>query len=139
MINQAYAEVYEIIGYMNKVTRNKIPNEILSVIRDNRDLSYVTKVDKNDIFNTDNISDKAASILIWLDLNYFVSEEEKKEKQSLLSKKISPVTIKENLFDNETPENVEKTDITSNTEIIEYKKNFISKIVDFIRNIFKSK
>ena len=109
MINQAYAEVYEIIGYMNKVTRNKIPNEILSVIRDNRDLSYVTKVDKNDIFNTDNISDKAASILIWLDLNYFVSEEEKKEKQSLLSKKISPVTIKENLFDNETPENVEKT------------------------------
>ena len=139
MIDKAYTEVYEILGYMNDVTTNKIPSEVMVAIKDNRDLSYVTKIDKNDFFNPDNISDKAASILIWLDLNYFATKESKKEKMAFLYKAPNTVKTNQELFNNEVLENIEKSRVTSNTEIIEYKKNIISKIVDFIRNIFKFK
>ncbi len=139
MVDKAYTEVYEILGYMNDVTTNKIPSEVMVAIKDNRDLSYVTKIDKNDFFNPDNISDKAASILIWLDLNYFATKESKKEKMALLYKAPNTVKTNQELFNNEVLENNEKSRVTSNTKIIEYKKNIISKIVDFIINIFKFK
>ena len=43
MINaDTYSEVYEILSYMNKSIVMKVPVEILGVIKENRNLDYVS-------------------------------------------------------------------------------------------------
>ena len=73
----AYTEVFEILKNMDRKLVMKIPIEIVKVIKDNRDLEYKVKIDKNDIFNKKNISKKALNILGWLQINYLTEKDEK--------------------------------------------------------------
>ena len=67
MINSnTYAEVYEILSYMDKMTVMKVPIELLKIIKNNKNENYKTLVDKNDIFNMKNISDETRHVLAWL-------------------------------------------------------------------------
>ena len=63
----------------------KIPIEIVKTIKDNRNIEYKVKIDKNDIFNKKNISKRALNILGWLQINYL---SEKDEKMKLINKYI---------------------------------------------------
>ena len=47
----ALSEVYDILKYMNKMSVMKIPTEILEYIRNNKNIEFISNVDKNDIFN----------------------------------------------------------------------------------------
>ena len=73
----AYTEVFEILKNMDRKLVMKIPIEIVKAIKDNRDLEYKVKIDKNDIFNKKNISKKALNILGWLQINYLTEKDEK--------------------------------------------------------------
>ena len=73
----AYTEVFEILKNMDRKLVMKIPIEIVKAIKDNRDLEYKVKIDKNDIFNKKNISKKALNILGWLKINYLAEKDEK--------------------------------------------------------------
>ena len=47
MINRAvYSEVFEILKYMDKTDVMKIPIEILTKIKNNKDENYISKIDK---------------------------------------------------------------------------------------------
>lgn len=43
---KAFTEVYTILSYLNKEEYNKIPDEILDVIKQNRDIDYIYEVNK---------------------------------------------------------------------------------------------
>lgn len=73
----AYTEIFEILKNMDRKLVMKIPIEIVKAIKDNRDLEYKVKIDKNDIFNKKNISKKALNILGWLQINYLAEKDEK--------------------------------------------------------------
>lgn len=90
--SQAYSEVYEILKYMNKEVVMKIPIEILDKIKNKRDLNYKSKIDKEDIFNPDNVLPKTIELLNWIDVNFWMSED-KKEK---LQKKVRKQELEEN-------------------------------------------
>ena len=79
---EANTEVFEILSYMDKKSIMKIPYNTLTLkfIKDNRNLGYVTKIDKNDLFNPNNVMKDTRKILAWIDLNYLASEETKKAK-----------------------------------------------------------
>ena len=81
----AYTEVFEILKNMDRKLVMKIPIEIVKIIKDNRNIEYKVKIDKNDIFNKKNISKRALNILGWLQINYL---SEKDEKMKLINKYI---------------------------------------------------
>lgn len=78
---QVYSEVYEILKYMNKEDVMKIPLEILKNIKDKRDLNYKSKIDKKDLFNPNNVLNGTIEALNWIDINFWMTEEEKQKIQ----------------------------------------------------------
>lgn len=61
--SKTYKELYEILSYMDKVTVMKIPIEILQTIKKKKDNRYITKIDKNDIFNEKNVNRETIDLL----------------------------------------------------------------------------
>ena len=63
--SKTYKELYEILSYMDKVTVMKIPIEILQTIKKKKDNKYITKIDKKDIFNENNVSRETIDLLCY--------------------------------------------------------------------------
>lgn len=141
--SNTYEEVYEVLSYMDKITVMKIPDFILKKIKDNRNVDYKTKINKNDIFNEQNLSKESVDFLYWLNYTYLIDNSQKNN----IDKKITKISAKQeeqkreqynsqNLFKNKQP--IVKNQSTTTTSIVEYnEKNFLQKIFDKIKRIFK--
>lgn len=137
-----YSEVFELLGYMDKITVMKIPIEILNKIKENKNDEYISRIDKNNIFNRDNVLPETIKYIAWLDVNFWESEEEKERLKKIHLEKINEEEkIKSNryksydLFKNKYVE-------TSNNDfrvdsMIEYKENIFKKFFRFIRDKIK--
>jgi len=135
MINEnTYTEVYEILSSMDKMTVMKIPVELLKFIKDNRNENFKTLIDKNDIFNMNNISNETRHVLAWIDINYWMSEEKKKHLKEKYYKNHMSFYDLENIFKNENHAKIQKS--SNNTEITEYKESIIIKILNKIKKLF---
>lgn len=119
----ANTEAFEILSYMDKKSVMKIPEYILTKMKENRDLSYITKIDKNDIFNVDNISKNTVRILCWLDTEYL---------------RIKELAVPEkDIFEDKKQKKIENKQ-QENTQMIEYKKeNIFEKILNKIKEKLK--
>ena len=80
-VSNTYQEVYEVLSLMDKVTVMKIPEELIKLIKENRNTSFETKIDKKNIFNPENISKEAVDMLCWLDYKYCMNENKKNRFQ----------------------------------------------------------
>lgn len=105
--SNVYEEVYQILRYMDKITVMKIPQNILNNIITKRNVGFETQVDKNDIFNENNVSKDAIDILCWLDYNYWMNETKKREVDKICKEKRLEIEIKkrekyniDNIFQN---------------------------------------
>lgn len=131
-----YAEVYEILSYMNKITVMKIPIEILTLLKNKRDRSYISRIDKKDIFNKNNIEKETLDILAYFDLHYWANGEEKRAlyKQYSENEKNKYNKIYNNVF-----ENRDNAEILENKSMIitERKETIFNKIKRFITNFLK--
>ena len=110
-------EIFEFLSYMNKVEVMKIPIEILNFIKNNRNELFNTKIDKDDLFNLDNLSENSLNFLLYIDEVYW-----KNNKNSIQS---NNTTVFEKAKEN-------KTELL----VIENKKP-IQKIFEKIREWFK--
>ena len=141
----ACTEVFEILSYMNRETVMKIPFEILSIIKENRNINYVSKIDKNDMFNPNNLSEDAISILSWLDLEYLASNESKEENLKIYqeNEELYQQKLKEKYNADKIFKNYEQYDYKLNDEMcneqnnkmIKYKNNIFFKIYKKIRTL----
>lgn len=131
----ACTEVFEILSYMNRKTVMKIPCEILSIIKENRNINYVSKIDKNDMFNPNNLSEDAISILSWLDLEYLASNESKEEKLKIYqeNEKLYQQKLKEKYNADKIFKNYEQYDYKLNDEMCNEQNN---KMIKYKNNIF---
>lgn len=84
-----YSEVYEILSYMDKISVMKIPMEILNTIKENRNKKYISKINKKDIFNRNNVLPETIKYMAWIDVNYWETKEEKERLKKLHIKKIA--------------------------------------------------
>lgn len=141
-IEDVYEELYEVLSNMDKATVMKIPEDILNKIITQRNTSFKTAIDDDNLFNENNISKEAMDLLCWIDYNYWASPERKKEVDDI--KKREEILKDENfdahsIFEKNDmrPSNVESI-TNSSQELIEKKKNsFISRIKNII-NLFKN-
>lgn len=68
---KTYKELYEILSYMDKVTVMKIPISILQTIKNKKDNRYITKIDKNDLFNEHNVNRETIDLLCYFYKHYW--------------------------------------------------------------------
>ena len=111
--SNCYQEVFEVLSNMKKTDVMSIPIELLQTIKNKRNKKFVTRIDRNDLFNEKNISIEAMDFLCWLYFNYLI---EKKEQNKLLNYYYMPKNefnynelFNKNIFQNIS--NEEKTNI----------------------------
>ena len=135
MINaDTYSEVYEILSCMNKSIVMKVPFEILQVIKENRNMDYTSKIDKDDLFNLNNISKDTVNVLAWLDVNYWISNE-KKENLKVAFKNDIKTSKGEEISDFENVKRKNNKIITDENQVKVYKKPIIYRIINKIRKL----
>ena len=69
-IEDIYEELYEVLSNMDKTTVMRIPEEILNRIISQRNKNFKSSIDRDDLFNENNISKDAMDLLCWIDYNY---------------------------------------------------------------------
>ncbi len=146
MINaNVCSEVYELLGAMDKMTVMKIPMKILEDIKQRRNKDYISKIDKNDIFNRDNVLPETIKYIAWLDVNFWENEEEKqrlkklhfeqlKQKEIAKSEEYSSDIIFKKRNDNNTKE--QEVNI-NNLPVKVQEENIFKRVIKYIINLFK--
>ena len=137
--SNTYKEVYEILSYMDKITVMKIPESILNRIKEQRNIDFQTRIDKEDIFNEENISKEAMDLLCYFDYHFWIDEDKRKEVDRIHQIKIQKAEAEKKLKyntsdifrkdENNRHENYLPVTIKENSSL--------NKIMNFLKNIFK--
>jgi len=72
-----FAEVYEIIKNMPKKDFDKIPNDLISIIRRNKDSDYIWKYDKSKKLEDQNLSKDTIAILAYINTEFILENEQR--------------------------------------------------------------
>ena len=146
---KAYAEVDEILSFMEDVYIDKIPKKLRELFKNERLEDYKPNINPKIPLDEQKLQKKTYSILAMLNLNYWCEDE--KEKQDLIAiysendrKKEEELREKYNpdkLFKKkETEQKIEepKKNTAENTALVEYKEEkFFKKLIKKIMNFFK--
>ena len=79
MINykKRFVEVDEIIKYLPKKDLSKIPNDLIHLIRKNKDSKYIWKYDNNKKLEEQNIHKDTIAILSYINMKYILEDNQK--------------------------------------------------------------
>ena len=145
---KAYAEVDEILPFMEDVYIDKIPKKLRELFKNERLEDYKPNIDPQIPLDEQKLQKKTFSILAMLNLNYWCEDE--KEKQDLIAiyaendRKKEELREKynlDNLFKKkETEQKIEEPqkNTAENTVLVEYKEEkFFKKLIKKIMNFFK--
>ena len=144
---RAYTEVIEIIKYLPKEEYSKIPLDKINYFKENMDKEYKFKIDPNIELEKQNISREANAILLKLFNDYFATARQKEILNGLLKQNQQKLEMQKhekynpnNLF-NQPESQQNHTQVlqenNSETSLIEIKKNFFIRFINFIKSIFK--
>lgn len=67
---QAFTEVYEILSYLDEENYNKIPNDVIDALENNRDVNYDFFIDENVPFYKQDLLEETRAILFNLYRDY---------------------------------------------------------------------
>ena len=143
-IRKVYSEIYEILTLVDTDYFRKIPESFIDFIDKERDSNYKPNIDKNLPLEEQNLLEDTINILALLKLDYWCTEDEKKEflqmlnenetqYQNELREKYNP----DNIFKNkESKKKVENTPTNNLPDKVE-KRGFIKKTIEFLKNLFR--
>lgn len=80
-------EIYEILSFMDKQIVKKIPQDILKSINELRNRNYKTRIDKNNLFNEENVYKQTIDFFCWIEYNYWMDEQQKKNVDRIIQEK----------------------------------------------------
>lgn len=75
--SQVYQEVYELMIFTNPIELIKVPDDVWDFLDEKRDKEFVTKIDRKDIYNANNIDKRTINIISWMYMTYILDGEEK--------------------------------------------------------------
>lgn len=134
-----YSELYELITLLDEEEKNKIPQDIIKSIEDNRDLNYHKKYTSYDTIDENDVNEKTITLFTKIFLDYIATESEKKEIYDILdenAKKISEQYSIEKIFEERKKRNISE-DTTTSTALIEVKESKLKMIWKKILAFFK--
>lgn len=141
----AYSEVLGILKFISKEDYDKIPESKIELFKVNSNKEYNFVYNPEKTLEEQNVSKRAKAIIGLLFRDYWATEV---QREKIINKQKNDRLIleeeKKSLYD---VENIFKKRNTSNeeqvkeevTEMIVYKENFITKILNKIKNLFKMK
>ena len=139
-IYKAFSEVYTILEYSNEEIRNKIPNDFILLIKNNKDINHKLVLDEKKPLNEQKLLIETREILALIYRDYLCSEDERKELIRVNNQKLEEINKKydiQNIFE----QRKNKTSIDNeNEEIlpeIVNKEKWYKKIFNFIKKLFK--
>lgn len=71
-------EVEEILKYLTKEEKNKIPNNVFEFIQKNKDKEYKWEIDKSKALVEQEVSEDTFAILAYISMEYLFNAEQKK-------------------------------------------------------------
>lgn len=137
-------EVDKILSYLKKEDFEKIPQDIIEVIRENKDIEYTWEYDETKSLKEQEINRDTIIILSYINTNFLLTEKQKELMEDLHKfnekKKNEELNAKYNYEDmfkkQESTHKKEDTTIEENALVV-YKENIFIKIINKIKNIFK--
>lgn len=81
---KSLVEVQEILNYLPDEDYEKIPDEIINLINENKDPNYIWNYDESKNFEQQTISKEALAILTYINLNYLLNEKQKQYMEQIL-------------------------------------------------------
>lgn len=138
-LNKRLVEVEYILKKLDDEYINKIPQEIWDYIDENKDRNYVFNYDENKTLVEQNLSIDTISILTYINMEYLLGEEQKKEMIEFLRKD-------EMIAEQEKAKLYNPDDLFKNKKEIKQQENSLvevkiekwyEKVFAFFRNMFK--
>ncbi len=143
-IKIAYSEVLAIINLMEEKYKNKIPNSVLQIFKDEKKENYNPVINIEESFLNQNLQRETLVILAILNLNYWCENEQEKidllkeyaENDKIKEEKLRKMYNPDNMFKNKNTERISENE---NKQLIEYKENMFKKLWNKIKIFFKRK
>ncbi len=142
---KSYAEILEILKYMDKGYVDKIPKKLIDFFKENKAMDYDFKYDSTVEIGKQELHEGTIVLLAMLNLNYWCdSEEHKKELikkyneneqkyQEQLREKYNPDNILKKIKQKKgAEEKIAKEDVA----MIEYKESILKKVINKLKSIF---
>ena len=143
---EAYAEVDSILGLMDSKYILEIPKQLRELFKSKKDINYNKKILANKPLQEQDLKKETLEILAVLNYNYWCKDEQKKKELAQLYYD-KEIKHEQELREKYNPDNIFKNKKIENTYIPENnqevamtvveEKGLFSKIINFIRNIFK--
>lgn len=138
-LNKRLVEVEYILKKLDDNYIEKIPQDVWEYIDENKDKNYVFNYDENKTLIEQNLSVDTISILTYINMEYLLGEEQKKEMIEFLKKDEAIAEQKKSELYN--PDDLFKNRKESKQEeisLIEVKiEKWYEKIFSFLRKMFK--
>lgn len=145
---EAAVEVLDILDHTSEYKVSLIPTKFINYLKENAASDYVARLDYSKPINEMNIKIETMGILGTICRNWWWNQEEKQEYARLVKEK--EIRHQEELREKYNPDDIfkkrkqqeietESTEEISSTsnQMIEYKENIFSKILSFIKGLFK--
>ena len=144
--SNACAEVYAILNDLEEEDYNKIPLEVITAIKDNRNLDYIFELDYDIDLKENILLKETRAILFNLYRDYLVTEEQKQKIIKMQNEERQKIELKKqqkydsNIIFNKESKQVKNinNDISETTALTEVKKeSFIVRLINKIKRLFK--
>lgn len=139
----AYSEVYDIIMFMNKAERKKIPTKFIEFLKANKQENYITKINPYLPLEFQKLSKKTQDIIAYVYRRYLANEEEKanfrvqeqkefEEERKLVEESYNLMFNRNKTIDNS---DILPTNESQNLPTVVEKTNIFKKIFGFIKKV----
>lgn len=138
-INKRLVEVDCILKKLDDEYINKIPQEVWDFITENKDENYVFKYDNNKTLAEQNLSIDTISILTYINMEYLLEEEAKRELLDLLKNdEITAEQKKRKKYNPDDLFNNRKAMQKEQVSLVEVKiEKWYEKLFLFFKNMFR--
>jgi len=138
-------EIDEILSHLSEENLHKIPEEIIKLIKDNKDIEYKWNYNEYKPLCEQNIHRDSIAFLSYLNMEYLMNEKQKQfmkkihnlneeKNEEEIRKKYNPDDLfKSKNTDTEPTEGQKNT--KEMTALVEYKENFFTRFKNFILKI----
>lgn len=140
--NKRLVEVDAILDYLSEEDFRKIPEEVIQVIKENKNQEYIWEYDETKDLKDQNLNRDTIAILSYLNTEYLLNEEQKKlmkQIYELNEKKMEQQQVEkhkvDDIFKKRETQQQEKEQIQEQS-LVEYKESFLKKIINKIKKFF---
>ena len=140
----AYTEVYEILSCLNEEEYSKIPEEIIEVFEENRNLEYEYEINDEQDLSKQPMLKETKAILLNIFRDYLATpEQNQKIKQWLQADRVYLENQKQKQYNNNVFENNKKYEKINDEEsktilpVVIKKQSIFYRIINKLKRIFK--